>query len=176
MARVMIVHMTRRELAQLAAGAAILLDGHTAQAAEATKYTGALDGFENKVDLAGFDPVAYTKKLHDSAPLRMTFAAQTRAQGRAVAEGTARQDCRPAGRLSLPRRSPLHPQTLEVRDFPAYRREKFVFESGRVSTFSAICSRRPAGARRIRQWFACRDTGAEWTTWWASTKTAGIAP
>ena len=40
--------MTRRELARLTAGAAFLQQ----QATAATKYTGALDGFEDKVDMA----------------------------------------------------------------------------------------------------------------------------
>ena len=76
----MIVHMTRRDLAKLAASGAALLGRRPMQADDTGKYTGALDGFEGKVNLAGFDPVAYTKKLHDAAPLRMTFTAQTRSE------------------------------------------------------------------------------------------------
>src|SRR5580704_18501418 len=74
----MIVNMTRRDLAKLAASGAALLGRRPMKADDTVKYSGALDGFEGKVDLAGFDPVAYTKKLHDAAPLRMTFTAQTR--------------------------------------------------------------------------------------------------
>ena len=54
---IMIVHMTRRDLAKIAVGTAALLERRPARAAATTKYTGALDGFEDKVDAAGFDPV-----------------------------------------------------------------------------------------------------------------------
>ena len=72
--------MTRRDLGKLAMASAITLENAPA---DAPKYTGALDGFENKVDMAGFDPVAYTHKLHDEAPLRMTFRATTRGEAEA---------------------------------------------------------------------------------------------
>jgi hypothetical protein len=62
--------MTRRDLARLAVGAAALFQRRPAMAA--SKYTGALDGFEGKVDMTSFDPVLYTLKAHDAAPLRLT--------------------------------------------------------------------------------------------------------
>ena len=77
--------MTRRDLGKLAlAGAA--LDNVSAQD-KSPQYAGALDGFENKVDAAGFDPVRYTIELHDAAPLRMTFRAATRAEAEAWQRG-----------------------------------------------------------------------------------------
>src|SRR5438270_13622203 len=76
---VMIVYMTRRDLGKIAVGGAALLKKRQARA-DTAKYTGALDGFENKVDAAGFDPVLYTRKLHDAAPLRLTFHAENRKQ------------------------------------------------------------------------------------------------
>lgn len=119
--------MTRRDLGRIAVGTAALLNKHQARAA-ATKYTGALDGFEDKVDAPGFDPVLYTKQLHDRAPLRMTFEARTRRQAeqwqiRLRAKLTELLGGFPANP------SPLTAQTLEVRDFPGYRREKFVIRS-----------------------------------------------
>ena len=63
--------LSRRELGKMALAAAAALD---AQAADG-KYTGALDGLEDKVDIAAFDPVYYTWQLHDAAPLRLTFRA-----------------------------------------------------------------------------------------------------
>ena len=42
------------------------------------KYGGALEGLEGKVDTSAFDPVLYTRKLYESAPLRMTYRAQDR--------------------------------------------------------------------------------------------------
>ncbi len=98
-----------------------------AQAPSAGRYTGALDGFENKVDTAGFDPVAWGLKLHDAAPLRMTFKASTRPQAEAWQKQLRVKIAELVG--GFPDRTPLAPQTLEVRDFPSYRREKFVFES-----------------------------------------------
>ena len=55
MRRAIIFGMTRRDLARLAAGAAAFFQRRPATAA--AKYTGALDGFESKVDMASFDPV-----------------------------------------------------------------------------------------------------------------------
>lgn len=121
--------MTRRQLGKLAAvgGAALLKKTPGARAAE-NKYTGALEGFEAKVDLANFDPVAFAHKLYESAPLRLTFRAQNRKQAEAWQKQLrARLTDLVAG--FPPKREPLKPQTLEVREFPAFRREKFVFES-----------------------------------------------
>jgi dienelactone hydrolase len=96
--------------------------------ADAPKYTSALNGLENKVDMAGFDPVDYTRKLHDQAPLRMTFRASSRADAEAWQQRLRPKIAELIG--SFPsERSPLTPETLEVRDFPSYRREKFIFQS-----------------------------------------------
>ena len=45
----------------------------------AEKYTGALNGSEPKVNLDNFDPVLFSQRLYESAPLRLTFRAQTAA-------------------------------------------------------------------------------------------------
>lgn len=121
--------MTRRELARIAAGGAALLGTSKRQArAQTAKYTGALDGFESKVDPVAFDPVAYTLQLHDAAPLRLTFRAKDRKQAEAWQKQLRPKLVELLG--SFPRKpAPLQPQTLEVRDFPGYRREKFVFQS-----------------------------------------------
>ena len=118
--------MTRRQLGRLAAGAAML---QKTPASGSRQIRGALDGFEDKVDAAGFDPVAYTRKLYESAPLELTFRAANRKAGGGVAEEAARQGHGTGGRLSTVARSPLQPQTLEVREFPGLPREKFVFMS-----------------------------------------------
>jgi dienelactone hydrolase len=118
--------MTRRDLGKLAlAGAA--LDNVSAQD-KSPQYAGALDGFENKVDAAGFDPVRYTIELHDAAPLRMAFRAATRAEAEAWQRGLRAKIAELVGGFP-DERTPLHAQTLEVREYPDYRREKFVFES-----------------------------------------------
>ena len=121
------MYMTRRDLGKVAVGTAALLKVRSAHAA-APKYTGALDGFEGKVNLGGFDPVRYTMKLHDSAPLRMTFKAKTRREAEQWQEKLRLRLTELLGGFPE-KRAPLDAQTLEVRDYPAYRREKFVFQS-----------------------------------------------
>jgi dienelactone hydrolase len=116
--------MTRRQL--LAASAAM---GSMAQkgAAATDVYSSALDGSESKVRMETFDPVAWSRTLYQQAPLKMTFRATSRKQ----AEGWQKK-LRPrvADLIGLkPGSGPLNPQTLEVRDFPQYKREKVVFES-----------------------------------------------
>ncbi|MGH9659781.1 MAG: alpha/beta hydrolase family protein, partial [Bryobacteraceae bacterium] len=91
-------------------------------------YTGALDGLEPKLDLPAFDPVAYTLKLYDQAERKLAFRARNRKQAEAWQK---KLRARLIQLMGVPPRSraPLKPQTLEVRDFPGYRREKLVFES-----------------------------------------------
>jgi dienelactone hydrolase len=120
--------MTRRDLAKLAVGTSALLKKRPARAADGATYTGALDGFEDKVDAAGFDPVLYTKKLHDAAPLHMTFTAQTPREAQLWQKKLRAKLIELVGGFPASP-SPLKAQTLEVRDFPAYRREKFVIQS-----------------------------------------------
>ena len=116
--------VSRRELGKLALAAAGALDAPAAE----QKYTGALDGLEDKVDIAAFDPVYYTWKLHDAAPLRLTFRADNRD---AALEWQKTLRAKVAELLGgyPEERAPLLPRTLEIREFPGYRREKFVFQS-----------------------------------------------
>src|SRR5260370_22464885 len=72
--------MTRRDLARLATGAAM---ASQARIRAAEKYTGALNGSEPKVNLDNFDPVLFSQPLYESAPLRLTFRAQTQKQAEA---------------------------------------------------------------------------------------------
>lgn len=119
--------MTRRDLGKLAAaGSAAFLPAVSIRAEN--KYGGALEGFENKVDTAAFDPVLYTRKLYESAPLRLTFRAQSRRQAEAWQTRLRAKLTELLGGFPA-KPAPLHAQTLETRDFPLYRREKFVFES-----------------------------------------------
>jgi len=96
-----------------------------AAAAESSKYTGALDGFESKVAMPGFDSQTYSLARYAKAPLAMTYkggavpAWQKKLRGK-VTEliGGFPKD-----------RTPLAPVTLETREFANYRREKFVIQS-----------------------------------------------
>ncbi len=118
--------MTRRDLGKVALTTAAL--GQAGKARAASRYTGPLDGFESKVDLDSFDPVRYTLKLHDSAPLRMTFKAANRRDAERWQKTLRAKIVELLGGFPASRAG-LQPQTLEVREFPAYRREKFVFQS-----------------------------------------------
>ncbi|HTQ55294.1 MAG TPA: alpha/beta hydrolase family protein [Bryobacteraceae bacterium] len=119
--------MTRRQLGRLAAaGGAALLPGARVDAQN--RYEGALDGAADKVDMSAFDPVVYTRKLYESAPLRLTFQAQNRKQAEAWQKRLRVRISALLGGFPA-RPGALRPQTLEAREFPSYRREKFVFES-----------------------------------------------
>ena len=119
--------MTRRDLAKLAAaGSAAWIPQGTARAA--ATYASALDGLESKVDVKAFDPVAFSHRLYDAAPLHMTFRAESRKQAEIWQKKLRAKVTELLGGFPLAR-GPLRAQTLEVRDFPSYRREKFVFES-----------------------------------------------
>ena len=112
--------MTRRQLGKLAAAGAAF------QAKAASTYTGPLDGFEDKVKMAEFDPIVYTKQLYASAPLQLTFKAKDRKQAEAWQKKLHAKVVELLGGFP-DTRVPLRPQTLEMREFPTYRREKVVF-------------------------------------------------
>jgi len=118
--------MTRRQLGKLAAGGALLQKSRATPAA--SHYTGALDGFESKIDPSAFDPILFSRQIYRSAPLTMTFRAQNRKQAEAWQRQFRAKLTELVGGFP-PRPHALNAQTLEVREFPGYRREKFVFES-----------------------------------------------
>jgi dienelactone hydrolase len=117
--------MTRRQLGAL--GTAALLRAEPAPAETGT-YAGPLAGFEDKVDMAAFDPVRYSRKLYESAPLQLTFRARNRSEAEQWQKRLRAKIAELLGGFPA-RPAPLQPQTLEVREFPAYRREKLVFAS-----------------------------------------------
>src|SRR5258706_16365757 len=112
--------MTRRDLAKLAAGAAMAPQVRL----RAATYTGALD--EAKVDFKNFDPVAFSRHLYESAPLRLTFRAQTRKQAEAWQKKLHAKLVELIGPLPVSSAS-LNAHTLETREFPAYRRGRVIF-------------------------------------------------
>ncbi len=118
--------MTRRDLGKLAGATALLQK--QAVSADAPKYTGALDGYLDKVNGAGFDPVVFTHKLYESAPLRLSFQAQNRKDAEVWQKNLRAKVTELIGGFPQ-KRSALETQVLEVREFPGYRREKFVFQS-----------------------------------------------
>lgn len=117
--------LTRRALGAAAIGTAAAF-GQDKPAGET--YRGALQGFENKVNAAEFDPVDWSRKRHATAPLRLTF----RAKNRKEAEQWQR---RLRAKLTeiiggFPERgAPPEAQLLETTEFPRYTRERLVFET-----------------------------------------------
>ncbi len=118
--------MSRRELG-LAALAGAALRGAQEESAK-TKYKGALEGYESQVDAASFDPVAWSRKRYEAAPLQMTFRANSRKQAEAWQRRLRAKLTELLGGLAS-ERGPLNAKTLDVRQLPKFRREKFVFES-----------------------------------------------
>ena len=118
--------MTRRDIAKLAAGAAFI--PQQAAHAEDSKYTGALDGYLDKVNGAGFDPVAFSKKLYETAPMKLAFQARNKQEAETWQRNLRAKIAELVGPMPA-KRAALESQTLEVRDYPGYRREKFVFQS-----------------------------------------------
>jgi dienelactone hydrolase len=127
----MATRMSRRELGLAAAAAlATASTSENAQAQSKAKptYAGALEGHESKVDLATFDPVKWTLARHDSAPLKMTFRATSKKQAETWQKDLRAKVIELLGGFPH-ERSPLKAKTLETREFPTHKREKFVFES-----------------------------------------------
>ncbi len=118
--------ITRRQFEKIAAATAVASTIRKSKAA--TTYTGPLDGFEDKVKMEDFDPVRYTLGLHDAAPLELAFKPGTRRQTELWQKKLTAKLTELLGGFPK-QRSPLNSKTLEVREFPGYRREKFVFES-----------------------------------------------
>lgn len=120
--------MTRRDLGKLATAGALLQARAARGQSPAAKYTGALDGFESKVNAKNFDPVAFTHTLYEAAPMKLTFQAKTRKQAEAWQAKLRPKVAELVGGFPA-QKAALESQTLEVREFPGYRREKFVFQS-----------------------------------------------
>ena len=134
--------LSRRELGQMAAAVtvaqALPLDARSDQIVPSS-YIGPLTGVTSGLDGRRFDPVAYTRERYAAAPRRLRFQARTRAQAdewqkalrSKVTElvGLPSDLSRRSGGGAEVARQALSPVTLEKRAFPAYTREKIVFDS-----------------------------------------------
>jgi dienelactone hydrolase len=121
--------INRREfgLASSALAAAAAASSVDAAPAESS-YTGALDGLESKVALPSFDPVQYTFDRYAHAPLALTYKPSSKKATEAWQKKLRAKVTELIG--GFPKeKTPLQPLTLEVRDFPGYRREKFVMRT-----------------------------------------------
>ncbi len=138
--------MSRRDLARVAAGAmAAKAVPLKAQSAAASAYIGPLTGVEKATDDRHFDPVAYTRELYEAAPRKLRFEARTAKQAEAWQTKLRAKLTELLGGFPS-ERVPLRPASLEVREFPGYRREKVVFDSKKgVSVLAYVLT--PPGAR-----------------------------
>ncbi len=119
----MSLRVSRRKFG-FAALAASQLKNVPLKAAKA-KYTGPLDNYENKVNPEQFDPVDWTRKLHASAPLTLTFKASGKTETLAWQKKLRKKVLELIGEFPA-KAEPLQAQILESKQFPGYHREKFV--------------------------------------------------
>lgn len=121
--------LSRRELAQLTAGAAFArTTGVEAQAPPPADYIGPLTGVAQGIEDRRFDPVAFTRDLYAAAPRRLRFRARSRGEAERWQQALRATVIELVGGFPSERR-PLRPTVLETRSFPGYRREKIVFDS-----------------------------------------------
>jgi len=79
------------------------------------------------VEDPALDPVHWTIDVYQSAPLQLTFKAMTKADAEIWQQQLRAKLTELVG--GFPARTPLNARTLEVREFPSYQREKFIFQS-----------------------------------------------
>lgn len=99
-----------------------------AEAQPGAAYTGALDGYEDKVDLKTMDPTAWGVSRYANAKLQLTFNAKTRKEAVEWQKKLRPKIVELLGGFPKATAAPRG-VTLETREFPSYVREKFVFES-----------------------------------------------
>lgn len=114
--------VTRRQFGfTVAAGAAI------AQARPVQGEDGTVTLSDNSIESDELDPVRWTLERYKSAPLRLTFRAANQADAEIWQQELRAKLIELLG--GFPQRIPLRPETLEVRQYPGYRRERLMFQS-----------------------------------------------
>lgn len=83
---------------------------------------------EDRLDDQALDPVYWTRMRHDSAPLRMAFRAENRKQAEAWQKHLRVKLTELLGGFPATK-TPLNARIVSVKEFPTYRRERFVFTS-----------------------------------------------
>jgi dienelactone hydrolase len=128
-------NVTRRDLGRMTAAlvAARAAPARAAQTAAQTaappsSYIGPLTGVERGLEDRRFDPVLFARDRYAAAPRRLRFQARTRAEAEVWQRDLQAKVAELVGGRPA-ERPPLRPQTIEVRSFPTYRREKIVFDS-----------------------------------------------
>jgi len=82
---------------------------------------------EGRQEYPGLDPVQWTVDVYQSAPLRLTFKATSKAEAEIWQQQLRAKLAELVG--GFPARTPLNARPVEIREFPTYRREKFIFQS-----------------------------------------------
>lgn len=114
---------SRRELTMLAAAGMV-----RAESQPGAVYTGALDGYQDKADPKTMDPTAWGLSRYQLGRQQLAFRAKSR---REAVEWQKKLRAKLIELLGGFPKAAAAPRgvTLETREFPAYVREKFVFES-----------------------------------------------
>ncbi len=131
--------LTRRQLGLAAATAAAFAPG-----GKASEPGNSVESPQDPATTPDLDPVHWTLEQYKSAPLRLTF----RATDKSTAELWQQQLRAKLTELlgGFPDRTALNPRMLETQNLPAYRREKFLFQSRPGSdVFGYLLT--PAGAK-----------------------------
>jgi cephalosporin-C deacetylase-like acetyl esterase len=123
-----VARLSRRDLAKatvaLAAARALPIDAQNS----APAYIGPLTGIAAGLEGRRFDPVAYALERLAATPRKLGFSATSREQAEEWQQALRAKVTELIGGLPAAR-PPLRPVTLETREFPAYRRDKVVFDS-----------------------------------------------
>jgi len=142
-------HVTRRDFGRLAAAlvAGPALPSADTQAPQTpSAYAGPLTGNERGLEDRRFDPVAFSRDLYAAAPRRLRFQARTRPEAEQWQRELGAKVTELVGGFPS-ERAPLRPHTVETRSFPAYRREKVVFDSrAGVSVLAYVLTPSPAAS------------------------------
>jgi dienelactone hydrolase len=127
--------LSRRELGRLAAAIAATpaAAAHMEQPSGQSVYSGPLTGIVSGLEDRQFDPVAFAHALYASTPRRLAFQANTRDEATAWQKALRVKLLELVGGFPEPG-SPLRPKVLETRHYPAYRRDKVIFDSRPGST------------------------------------------
>lgn len=114
--------VTRRQFSLAVAAASAMAQARAGQPEDGTVK--ALDASLQSDEL---DPVHWTLERYKSAPLRLTFRATNQAEAEAWQRELRAKLTELLG--GFPDKTALRPETLEVRQYPGYRRERVIFHS-----------------------------------------------
>jgi dienelactone hydrolase len=98
-----------------------------AQVPSTQNESGAVKDAKINLTSDDLDPVKWTRDRYQSAPLRLTFRATNRTEAEVWQRELRAKLIQLLG--GFPERTPLRSETLEVKQYPGYRRERILFYS-----------------------------------------------